>query len=102
MTRVPRRRAKAVPSQMVHSSEHAQTLVGEPVIEIYDALAKDYAEHYESGNPDRLFLDEFLEPPEKGLTASRPGPRNGKRGQVFLRSWHASRRPRLVQPHDGG
>ncbi len=38
----------------------------EPVIEIYDALAKEYAEHYESGNPDRPFLDEFLNQMKKG------------------------------------
>jgi SAM-dependent methyltransferase len=30
------------------------------VIEVYDTLAKIYADQYESGNPDRPFLDEFL------------------------------------------
>ena len=51
---------------MIRTSEDAQKLVGEPVIEIYDALAKDYAEHYECGNPDRPFLDEFLNHIKKG------------------------------------
>ncbi len=30
------------------------------VTEVYDALAEAYADHYESGNPDRPFLNEFL------------------------------------------
>jgi predicted TPR repeat methyltransferase len=30
------------------------------VIEVYDALAEVYADHYECGNPDRPFLEEFL------------------------------------------
>jgi SAM-dependent methyltransferase len=30
------------------------------VIEVYDALAEVYADQYESGNPDRPFLNEFL------------------------------------------
>jgi predicted TPR repeat methyltransferase len=30
------------------------------VIEVYDALAEVYADHYVSGNPDRPFLEEFL------------------------------------------
>jgi ubiquinone/menaquinone biosynthesis C-methylase UbiE len=34
--------------------------VAEQVIEVYDALAEVYADHYESGNPDRPFLNEFL------------------------------------------
>src|ERR1700693_463271 len=34
--------------------------VAEQVIEVYDALAEAYADHYESGNPDRPFLNEFL------------------------------------------
>src|SRR6202521_5665767 len=32
----------------------------EQVIEVYDALAEVYADYYESGNPDRPFLNEFL------------------------------------------
>jgi hypothetical protein len=32
----------------------------EQVIEVYDALAELYADHYEFGNPDRPFLNEFL------------------------------------------
>jgi SAM-dependent methyltransferase len=32
----------------------------EEVVEIYDLLAEVYADHYESGDPDRPFLDEFL------------------------------------------
>jgi len=66
MAHLPRRRPKALPNQIVRTSKHAQKLMGEPVIEIYDALAKDYAEHYESGNPDRPFLDEFLNHIKKG------------------------------------
>jgi SAM-dependent methyltransferase len=34
--------------------------VPEQVIEVYDALAEVYADHYECGNPDRPFLNEFL------------------------------------------
>jgi predicted TPR repeat methyltransferase len=30
------------------------------VIEVYDALAEVYADHYECGNPDRPFLEKFL------------------------------------------
>lgn len=30
------------------------------VIAVYDALAEVYADHYESGNPDQPFLNEFL------------------------------------------
>ncbi|SRR5712692_834697 len=66
MTRLPRGRPKAVQSRIVRTSEYGQRLVEEPVIEIYDALAKEYAEHYESGNPDRPFLDEFLNQMKKG------------------------------------
>jgi cyclopropane fatty-acyl-phospholipid synthase-like methyltransferase len=34
--------------------------VPEQVIEVYDALAEVYVGHYECGNPDRPFLNEFL------------------------------------------
>jgi SAM-dependent methyltransferase len=34
--------------------------VAKHVIEVYDALAEAYADHYESGNPDQPFLNEFL------------------------------------------
>jgi SAM-dependent methyltransferase len=66
MTLSSRRRRKADPSRMVRTSESVRGLGLEPVREIYDALAKTYAEHYESGNPDRPFLDEFLRHVKKG------------------------------------
>jgi len=34
--------------------------VPEQVIEVYDALSEVYTDHYECGNPDRPFLNEFL------------------------------------------
>ena len=68
-------------------AKRAGELAIEPVSETYDALADVYAEKYEAGNPDQLFLDEFLSHLKK--RAPRPGPRDRQRASIFLRPWHA-------------
>lgn len=84
MIRVARRRRKTAPGRMVRTAESARRLVVEPVTEIYDALAKNYAEHYESGNPDRPFLDEFLSHVKKGSRLLDLGCGTGNAANYFF------------------
>lgn len=64
-------------------------LVARTVCEVYDALAEGYAQNYESGDPDKPFLDEFLSPPERRATP-RPWLRDRQQLQVLFRAWYAS------------
>jgi ubiquinone/menaquinone biosynthesis C-methylase UbiE len=53
------------------------------VIEVYDALAEAYADHYESGNPDRPFLNEFLSHLRRGARLLDVGCGTGSGAKYF-------------------
>jgi len=57
--------------------------VPEDVIEVYDALAEVYADHYESGNPDRPFLNEFLSHLRRGARLLDVGCGTGSGAKYF-------------------
>jgi predicted TPR repeat methyltransferase len=54
------------------------------VIEVYDALAEVYAHHYESGNPDRPFLNEFLSHLRRGARLLDVGCGTGSGAKYFF------------------
>jgi ubiquinone/menaquinone biosynthesis C-methylase UbiE len=56
----------------------------EEVIEVYDALAESYADQYESGNPDRPFLNEFLSHLPKGARLLNVGCGTGSGTKYFF------------------
>ena len=56
----------------------------EQVIEVYDALAEVYADHYVSGNPDRPFLNEFLSHLRRGTRLLDVGCGTGSGAKYFF------------------
>jgi SAM-dependent methyltransferase len=58
--------------------------VSEQVIEVYDALAEVYADHYECGNPDRPFLNEFLSHLTRGASLLDVGCGTGSGTKYFF------------------
>jgi SAM-dependent methyltransferase len=59
-------------------------LAARTVCEIYDALAEDYAQNYESGNPDKPFLDEFLSHLQKAARLLDLGCGTGSSSKYFF------------------
>jgi SAM-dependent methyltransferase len=58
--------------------------VSQKVIEIYDALAEQYALHYESGNPDKPLWGEFLKHVKKGSKLLDLGCGTGSTADYFF------------------
>jgi SAM-dependent methyltransferase len=58
-------------------------LAADQVIEVYDALAEGYADHYVSGNPDRPFLEEFLSHLRRGTRLLDVGCGTGNSAKYF-------------------
>ena len=58
--------------------------VSEQVIEVYDALAEVYADHYECENPDRPFLNEFLSHLARGARLLDVGCGTGSGSKYFF------------------
>jgi len=56
----------------------------EQVIEVYDALAEVYADQYESGTPDRPFLNEFLSHLRRGARLLDVGCGTGSSTKYFF------------------
>jgi SAM-dependent methyltransferase len=54
------------------------------VVEVYNALAEVYADHYESGNPDRPFLEEFLSHLQTGTRLLDVGCGTGSGAKYFF------------------
>jgi SAM-dependent methyltransferase len=56
----------------------------EQVSETYDAIASIYSDKYEAGDPDKVFLDEFLSHVEKGARVLDLGSGTGSGAKYFF------------------
>lgn len=66
LTRRIRNRPKKERTHPPRPDREVSDSASQKVIEIYDALAEQYALHYESGNPDKPLWDAFLKHVKKG------------------------------------